>query len=144
MDSKFFEIFVLDYFKDDYTMKEHKQYLEKIKLQKLKFNNYKDLLNFYKNEKINNPNIVEKSSKIYYGLDSLGSYIINHEKFMTHDMLFPLKKLKFEDVELTVPNDYDAYIKIQYNDYLSFPNKLVIAPCQKEKREMYNLIKNKS
>ena len=63
---------------------------------------------------------------------------------MTHDMLFPLKKLKFEDVELTVPNDYDAYIKIQYNDYLSFPNKLVIAPCQKEKREMYNLIKNKS
>lgn len=144
LDSKFFEIFVLDYFKDDYTMKEHKQYLEKIKLQKLKFNNYKDLLNFYKNEKINNPNIVEKSSKIYYGLDSLGSYIINHEKFMTHDMLFPLKKLKFEDVELTVPNDYDAYIKIQYNDYLSFPNKLVIAPCQKEKREMYNLIKNKS
>ena len=30
IDSKFFEIFVLDYFDDNYTMSEHKKFLENV------------------------------------------------------------------------------------------------------------------
>lgn len=143
LDSRFFEIFVLDYFDDNYTMAEHKKCIEKIKLKKIKVKNYKELFQLYENESKINKNIVEKSSKIYYGIDSLGSYVINPEKFMTQDMLFPLKKLKFEDMELCVPNNYQDYIKIQYNDYSSFPTRLSIAPFLKEKREMYKIIKKK-
>ena len=143
LDAKYFEAFSLDYFDENYTMTEHKEYLNKIKIKELKTKNYQELLDFYENERKNNSNFVEKSSKIYYGLDSIGSYIINPEKFMTYDMIFPLKKLKFEDRMVCVPNNYVDYIKIQYKDYSSFPARFVIAPVFEEKRKMYKLIKKK-
>ena len=62
----------------------------------------------------NNKNIVEKSSFIYYGVDSLGSYIVNPTGPMSQDMIFPRKRVKFEDFEFWAPNNPDGYIKVQF------------------------------
>lgn len=143
LDIKYFEVFAHDYFAENYSMEEHKKYLQEIKLKASKTKNYKEKINLYKTEMQNNPNFVDFSSKIYYGLDSIGSYIINPAEFMTQDMIFPLKKMKFEDSELCVPNDSKAYIEIQYKNFMDFPKHLQIAPTINEQIKMYNKIKNK-
>lgn len=140
LDVNYFEVFAHDYFAENYSMEEHKKYLQEIKLKATKTKNYEEKINLYKSEMQNNPNFVNFSSKIYYGLDSIGSYIINPVEFMTQDMIFPLKKMKFEDSEFYVPNDSKAYIEIQYKNFMNFPSHLEIAPTVNEKIEMYNKI----
>lgn len=38
-----------------------------------------------------------------------------------NDTIFPLKRIKFEQYEFYVPNNYDEYLKEYYGDYMSFP-----------------------
>lgn len=35
--------------------------------------------------------------------------------------LYPIKYLKFDNIEMPVPNDYDAYLKAQFGDYSTLP-----------------------
>lgn len=141
LDVNYFEVFAHDYFAEDYPMEEHKKYLQDIKLKAEKTKNYKEKIELYSSEMDNNPNFVDFSSKIYYGLDSIGSYIINPTEFMTQNMIFPLKRLKFEDTEFSVPNDSKAYIEIQYKNFMNFPNHFEVAPTVNEKINMYKKIK---
>ena len=34
---------------------------------------------------------------------------------------FPLKKAKFEDIEVNIPNNYDKILKLEYGDYMNLP-----------------------
>lgn len=44
------------------------------------------------------------------------------EKIMcTHKMIFPLKKMQFEDVQINMLNDADKYLKSQFGNYLELP-----------------------
>lgn len=91
--------------------------------------NYYEVANFLHDESIMDENVVEKSSKIYYSFDSFGSYVVNHKKFMSHDKIFPRKKMVFEGYEFYAPNDPDDYITVQYEDYMSLPSKIEICPA---------------
>ena len=35
--------------------------------------------------------------------------------------LYPLKYLKFDDIEMPVPCNYDAYLKAQFGEYQTLP-----------------------
>lgn len=44
------------------------------------------------------------------------------EKWLiSHTELFPLKRMKFEDTSIFVPNDYDTVLKREYGDYMEIP-----------------------
>ncbi len=34
---------------------------------------------------------------------------------------FPLKKVKFEDIEVNIPNNYDKILKLEYGEYMELP-----------------------
>lgn len=38
------------------------------------------------------------------------------------EILFPFKKMKFGDIYVNVPNNYDQYLKTLYGDYMQIPN----------------------
>lgn len=40
---------------------------------------------------------------------------------ISYSELFPLKKMKFEDTSVFVPNDYDAVLKREYGNYMEIP-----------------------
>ena len=42
-------------------------------------------------------------------------------KPLSKKILFPPKKMKFESLEINVPNDYDSYLKIIYGNYMELP-----------------------
>ena len=122
------EVFPHEYYKDGYTLTEYKKYMSKIKNQLGLIDSWQDMTDFLNLEIANNKNVADKSSFIYYGVDSLGSYIVNPTGPMSQDMIFPRKKVKFEDYEFWAPNDPDGYIRVQYPDYWNFPSNFSIAP----------------
>lgn len=42
---------------------------------------------------------------------------------MPKSVYFPAKKAQFEEFQINVPHDYDAYLKNQYNDYMTIPKE---------------------
>lgn len=42
-------------------------------------------------------------------------------KCIPKSIMSPSKKIKFESIEVNVPNDHDAYLKIIYGDYMKLP-----------------------
>lgn len=123
------DIFPHEYYRDDYTFNEYKQKVSRLVREMPSKINYYEVANFLHDESIMDENVVEKSSKIYYSFDSFGSYVVNHKKFMSHDKIFPRKKMVFEGYEFYAPNDPDDYITVQYEDYMSLPSKIEICPA---------------
>lgn len=132
-DSTLIDIFSYDFYREDYTLGELKKDMARIKKETIKIDNFKKMYNYLESELKNSPNVVEKSNKVYYGIDNLGSYIVNPTDFFYYDKIFPRKKMEFEGYEFYAPNDPIAYTKVQYPDYKSFPRELDIAPYFKMK-----------
>ena len=122
------DVFPHEYYKNSYTLEDHKQYMLELKKELASLDCRQEMVEYLDFKRKNNPNIEEKSENIYYGIDSLGSYIVNPTAPMSQDMIFPRKKVKFEGYEFWAPNDPDGYIKVQYPDYWNFPTNFIIAP----------------
>lgn len=48
---------------------------------------------------------------------------IGYDKSFPKQVIHPPKKVKFESIEINVPNDYDTYLKTNYGNYMEFPPK---------------------
>ncbi|MDD3593557.1 MAG: LicD family protein [Candidatus Gastranaerophilales bacterium] len=118
------DIFCHDYYAEDYYEKEHSNYLQKINRDTQILENYQLMYDFLQKEMKNNPDIVQSSNKIYYSIDDWLSYFFPMRGFFTKDMIFPLKQLEFEGELLYVPNDYHAYMSLQYPNYMEMPEDM--------------------
>ena len=90
-------------------------------------------INFTKIKKINN-NFIEKyrneNCKNVCNLSTTYE-LVSIPKNIFH----PPKKVKFEDVEVNIPNDYDKYLKIIYGD-----NYMEIPPKEDRYNHIYNTV----
>lgn len=123
-DIKYLDFWSFDFYKEDYTFEEHKKYLDYIKAEIDKLDYVDKIVSFLTEEIKNNPNIVKKSNKIYFGIDDNASwtkYDINNT-FIDYDVIFPLKKIKYENTEFWAPNKEMEYVKYEYDDYMKFPD----------------------
>jgi len=118
------DIFSMDYYKDGYSLIEHKEYFNYIKKECRKIGIIKNISDFLKKEIENNPNIVNKSNTIFYGIDSMLSKIRHSKDFFEASKIFPLKKMKYENTEFFVPNDPEYYAGIEMGDFMTFPNDI--------------------
>ena len=118
------DIFSHDYYRDDYTWDEHREYLKYIRSKRIQLDKFPEIIKFLDNEISSNSNIVEKSNKIYYGIDNLGGYIVTPTAFMTQEIIYPRKKMVFEGYEFFAPNSPEGYTEVQYKDFMSFPKEI--------------------
>ena len=118
------DIFSHDYYRDDYTWEEHKEYLKYIRAKRIELDKFPAIIRFLDNEIRSNPNIVEKSNKIYYGIDNLGGYIVTPTAFMTQDTIYPRIIMDFEGYKFYAPHSPEGYTKVQYKDFMSFPKSI--------------------
>ena len=95
-----------------------------IRAKRIELDTFPKIIEFLNNEIKSNKNIVEKSNKIYYGIDNLGCYIVTPTAFMTESTIFPRKKMVFEGYEFFAPNSPEGYTEVQYIDYMSFPKNI--------------------
>ena len=58
----------------------------------------------------------DKSNPLVYDLAA-----ISYDEPLKVDTIRPPKKVKFESIEINVPNDYDTYLKINFGNYMELP-----------------------
>ena len=122
------DIFPHDYYSEEYTIEEHRNLISKIRIKRDSLKNYAEKRDYVINEIAKIKNIVKESNKIYYGLDSLDTYLFFMNKFMDKDTIFPLRKITFEGKEFYAPNKMEEYIEFQYKNWQNIPKGIDIAP----------------
>ena len=139
------DIFPSDYYAEDYTMEEHRNYLNNLKQKKSQFKNYNEIKKFIDNEIKNNKNIVEKSNKIYYGIDSFDSYnpIRKHNNWYYENDIYPIKQIEFEEFKFFANNNIEKKLKYMYGEnFNQLPKRLEFAPTFKLIKSFAKNLKN--
>lgn len=122
------DIFPHDYYKEDYSIEAHKKYLKQIRKEMLVIDNYKKVSKFLEDEIKNNENIVEKSSKIFYGLDNIDNWLLKKEDWFYEDEIFPLKEGEFENKTIMLQNNPEIFCEKQYANFKQMPQDIEL--CQ--------------
>ena len=142
LDRLYLDFWSYDFYADDYKFEEHKKYLKNIYEKKREIDYVDKMVEFLNQERINNKNIVKDSNNIYFGIDSLLSYLRKGNiSFIPKDVIFPLQKIKYENAEFYVPNKPLEYIKYEFKDYMAYPNDLGL-DHHNEGKKMYLENKN--
>lgn len=128
-----------DYYADDYSIEDHMQYLRELSEKKKKIDYVDKIVEFLKNERINNPVISKERTQIIFpGIDNVEGFLrIDQTKdwLYTKDTL-PLKKISYESSEYWVPNNMEKWLEYEYPDYMDFP-KDVGKPKHEDYTEKY-------
>ena len=86
------------------------------------FNNIQRLIQNLKNTIVMKNRNESLNGNIFIGAEILPYGYSNN---YTYETVFPLKKMCFEDFNVSVPNNYDKYLKTLYGNYWLFPQNSV-------------------
>lgn len=121
---KFIDFWVLDYFDDNYSFDKHKKYLADIFAKTKEIDYANKVTQFVRKEALNNPYVVTKSNKIYFGVDCVMSYTKNNDTFIDKDTIFPLKIVEFEGQKFYIPNKPEKYLPFEFKDWSMWPDDI--------------------
>ena len=120
------DIFPHDRYSEDLSVDDFRRYVKHSEYRQFILDNHQKAIEYIDKERKENPIYDKNSSKIYYGLDNIDNYILPHTDFFSDDIIFPLKKAKFEDIEITIANKPEEYIKRQYKNYDKMPSDIIV------------------
>ncbi len=64
--------------------------------------------------------IFKNKPSVFFGIEFYHAW---NNKFFDFDDMFPLKKLEFDGIEFSVPNDFDKHLRLIYGDYMKIPRE---------------------
>lgn len=67
------------------------------------------------------------SNRFYYGLGNHAFWVFKYSGMRRFDILYPYRRIKFEDEEFYAPNDIDGFLTPLYGEYMKLPSKIVIS-----------------
>lgn len=67
---------------------------------------------------------MDKTVQLFNGKETQRmGHIVRKRLAVSKEILYPIRLLKFGEVTMPVPNDYDTYLKRQFGNYMSMPSK---------------------
>ncbi len=114
------DFFPYDFFEDGYSFDEHKKTIDFCSNYRYTETGNRRILEIIHQSE----HIVEESNTIYFGLDSMDSYVCPNEKWMNRDVLLPLMETEFEGVKCYAPNKIEEYLSYCFRDYENYPEDL--------------------
>lgn len=123
-DFVFIDFFALDYYNDFHTAITLQKYSNRIKQHVFSLKNYGEVFDFFNTEVAANKDIVERSNTLYAGIDNWDFYYGEVCGIRRKSDIFPLIKMKFENVEFWAPANSHEYLKTVFNDYNKMPTTL--------------------
>ena len=121
------DIFPYDFYSDDYDIDDHKNYLKNIQLKKNNISYNRKLIDFFEKKIATNINVVDKSNKIFYGIESSENVgnMNDQTTFLNYDDVFPLRKIKYEYTELYCANNPEKHlINLYGKNFMEFPDDI--------------------
>ena len=120
-DQLFVDFFPLDYYKDSYSFDEHKKRYDDLHEMIRSIDQVSEATKILRNEAHTNVNIAMESANIYHGFDGL-TIKKWHTGFLSADVVYPLRKVKFEHLEFWAPNKIEEFLDFEFADKTSFPD----------------------
>lgn len=121
------EFFSYDYYADDYLLEDYLRDSRRIKIDSASFENEDEKINFVRTEIKKNNYIVNKSGLIFYGFDNMESTLeYNKGRMIPENVIFPLKRVLFEEKELWIPNNAEEYLSYEFDNIWEFPDDVGI------------------
>lgn len=120
------DFFLLDYYEDDYSYIEFREYVNALQEELIKVQrDSKQFMEMIEKARQENGHIVEESSQIYFGIDNMDLFL-RHDKgcWMSRDIIFPLRKILFENREFYIPNHPEEFLGYIYPDITEFPQDI--------------------
>lgn len=115
------DIFPLDYYCDEVTFTDLKEYLRNISRKAGELMSIREVVAYYKNLRQECPFISDRpTSKMEYGLEC-AEHILAHKAFHASDEVLPLVKIDFEDCAFWAPGNSEAYLKELYGNIWQWP-----------------------
>jgi lipopolysaccharide cholinephosphotransferase len=124
-DYLYIDFFAMDRFDDNYSFEEHEEYLYGLQKKIVKEKSQVKILELLKDENKKLQRRSNEGNNIYYGIDNFVAFIklFNH-KWIAKDIVFPLRKIKYEDTEFWAPNKPEEYAGYEVPDYMNFPDDM--------------------
>ena len=123
------DIFSMDYYEDGYSFDQFKSECEQLKREKIQLQTVCERREFIREKIDQNNHIVKKSHSLYWGLDNMDVYNKwNYKQWIPENVVFPLKKIVFEGLELYGVNDMKEFVKYMYQDCWDYPDDVGILP----------------
>lgn len=121
------DFFSLDYYADDYPFENHKAYLNRLKADLALLPSDRERIRYVRQEMKQSPHIVKKSNTLFWGLDNMDSFTaIDLKRGIAKEIVYPLKRVKFEGKPFYIPHDPDSFLQFEYKDYQSLPDDIGI------------------
>ena len=80
-----------------------------------------ELFKKYYDSQIDHSITKDNYTSLDFGIDNIVSHF---NRTFTKNLMFPVAKLKFEDIEVPAPKEYALYLKRQYGDIYEIPDNL--------------------
>ena len=121
------DFFSYDYYADNYSLNEHKEYLSELRRRMDQIDKTEDIVKFLNKEIDRNPNISKVKTKyIASGVDNDESYTGGVMQRVTNWMeasnIMPLKDVAFENRKFWAPHKEEEMLEYEYGDYMSYPS----------------------
>lgn len=124
-DQKIIDFFSFDFYNDNYNFNNFKNYLNYLSQKKQEIDYVDKSVEFIRNELKTNNITTNDSNKIYFGIDDfMTKYSNSTNDFMNKDVIYPLKKAKYENVEFYIPNKPIEYLKYECKNPNEFPKDM--------------------
>lgn len=117
------EFFVWDYVKEDVSEEKYIEYAKNFREKVTELHDWNKIYDFYEQElKSDKFYSKEKTSRITPGIGHFDLSKLTNNGLVNVDEMFPLKKVKFESVEVDIPKLPERYLKITYGNYMEYPD----------------------
>ncbi len=122
MDRRCVDFFIYEYYDEEADFGEFNEHVKCIKERLNKCNSELARLEIVRDELDNEQRIKEKSSKIYFGLDSCEPYLRTfNSSWIDVDIVFPLRVISYEGVLLSIPNKPEVFMNYEYPNWRELP-----------------------
>ncbi len=127
MDRLAVDFFVYDYYKEDVDFSLFNDKVKKIKQQLDNCHMESDRIGIVRNAINDDEVTTDKSSVIYFGLDSCEPYLRTfNTSWIKSETIFPLKKIEYEGVTVNIPNKPEEFMNYEYPNWKKLPNDVGI------------------
>ena len=121
---KIMDLWVYDFYKDDYRVADHLRYLAKIADKRARLKNRKDQVAFLQKERQKNAAVSSgQTANLFPGLDNWGGYpgLKHVDRWIPTEAVLPFQKVKFEHASFLAPARADVLLGYEYPDYMELP-----------------------
>ncbi len=114
------DFFVYDYYDEDYCFDKHLSFVDMCKDYRYTEKGNEKLLNQITLE----GHTVKESNHIWFGLDSMDSYVCPRKGWIEKDIIMPLDKISFEGIICYSPRNLKDYLSHCFENFESYPSDL--------------------